>query len=79
MAAATRKKLLSAAKKRGKAVLVEPVFDTIKLVEGGEVRETLDRDELRWPVAWVCRPEMAPASDPPAAQWFEGAAVVEDR
>ncbi|HLQ31306.1 MAG TPA: 2-C-methyl-D-erythritol 4-phosphate cytidylyltransferase [Chloroflexota bacterium] len=63
----------------GKAVLVTPVFDTIKRVEDGLVQETIDRDRLRWPVAWACIPSLKPPTDPPPAQWFEGAVEVRER
>ena len=72
-----REQLMKAAVEHGKAVVVGPVFDTIKRVEDGLVVETLDRERLRWPLAWACVPEHRPESDPPAAPWFEGAAVVE--
>ena len=71
-----RDRLVEQARRHGKAVLVRPVFDTIKRVEDGIVAETIDRDKLRWPVAWACRPELAAAGDPPPAEWFRGAAVV---
>ncbi|MHB8621223.1 MAG: 2-C-methyl-D-erythritol 2,4-cyclodiphosphate synthase [Chloroflexota bacterium] len=61
----------------GKAVLVKPVVDTLKLVRDGLVEETLDRERLRWPVAWACRRGLEPATDPPAAEWFVGAAVLQ--
>ncbi|HEU0167808.1 MAG TPA: hypothetical protein VFS62_08530 [Chloroflexota bacterium] len=69
--------LLAAVLEHGKVVIVEPVYDTIKLVEDGLVKDTLDRDKLRWPVAWGCRPELRPASDPPDATWFDGAFVLD--
>ncbi|HLG72791.1 MAG TPA: 2-C-methyl-D-erythritol 4-phosphate cytidylyltransferase [Chloroflexota bacterium] len=69
--------LISAAETYGKAVLAGPVFDTIKRVENGLVVETIDRDKLRWPLAWAYTPENVPASDPPPAEWFVGAAVLE--
>jgi hypothetical protein len=72
-----RARLLAEAERHGKAVLVEPVFDTIKLVEGDLVQATLDRDQLRWPVAWACLPELTPPSAEPPAEWFEGAFVLE--
>ncbi|GEM_PF-4987844 len=73
----TRESLMRQARQHGKAVFVSPVFDTIKLAEHGVVQATLDRDRLRWPVAWASRRELEPASDPPPPDWFEGAAVVE--
>ncbi len=69
-------RLRQAALRAGKAVLVKPVFDTIKVVEQGLVIETLDREQLRWPVAWAYRPELAPQADPPTADWFVGAEMV---
>ena len=63
----------------GKSVVCGAVFDTIKAVSAGVVAETLNRDELRWPLAWACRPELAPETDPPSATWFVGAAVLESR
>jgi len=71
--------LLVEAQRHGKAVLVAAVYDTIKLVEDGLVQATLDRELLRWPVAWACLPELKPTTEPPPAEWFEGAFVVEDR
>jgi 2-C-methyl-D-erythritol 4-phosphate cytidylyltransferase len=58
-------------------VVVGPVFDTIKRVQDGLVLDTIDREQLRWPLAWACTPQHEPQADPPAAEWFEGAAVVE--
>jgi hypothetical protein len=46
-------------------------------VEAGTVQETVDRDKLRWPLAWACAPGQEPDTDPPAAGWFVGAEVVE--
>jgi len=57
--------------------VVGPVFDTIKRVEDGVVVETVDRDQLRQPLAWACTPQNSPDADPPTAEWFVGAAVVE--
>lgn len=74
---AVRERLEAAAREHGKAVVVEPVFDTIKLVEDGWVKATLERDQLRWPVAWACRADLKPAFEPPEASWFEGAFVLD--
>ena len=63
----------------GKSVLVEPVFDTIKLVDDGWVKATLDRDQLRWPLAWACRRDLRPEGVSPPPEWFEGAFVLEER
>jgi hypothetical protein len=71
-----RRRLVEQASRCGKAVVVGAVFDTIKRVEDGVVRETIDRDKLRWPVAWACKPGLEPPSDPPPAEWFSGAAVI---
>ena len=77
LAPALRERLAAAALEYGKAVVVDPVFDTIKLVEDGWVKATLDRDQLRWPIAWACRSELRPASEHPEVSWFEGAFVLE--
>ena len=68
---------MRAAEVHGKAVVAGPVFDTIKLVDEGAVRETIDREKLRWPVAWGSREELKPPADPPPAEWFVDAVVVE--
>ena len=73
----TRGRLEAAALKHGKAVLLGPVFDTIKRAESGVVLETLDRDQLRQPLAWACTAGYEPVSDPPSAEWFIGAGAVE--
>lgn len=73
---ALKARLLAEAVQHGKAVLIEPVYDTIKLVTDGVVQETLNRDELRWPVGWASVPEHQPPTDPPPADWFVGAHVV---
>ena len=70
---ALRNRLLSEALHHGKAVIVGPFFDTIKRVEESSVQETLDRDTLRWPLAWGCTAEFKWSADPPPADWFEGA------
>ena len=72
-----RARLRAAALAHGKAVAVGPVFDTIKRAQDGIVLETIDRDTLRWPLAWACTAEHEPGSDPPPAGWFVGAAAVE--
>jgi hypothetical protein len=56
---------------------VQPVFDTIKRVQDGVVQDTIDREKLRWPLAWAARSGYEPLTDPPLAEWFVGAAVVE--
>ncbi|HEX6511092.1 MAG TPA: hypothetical protein VF157_02255 [Chloroflexota bacterium] len=71
-----RQRLEEAALEHGKAIVVAPVFDTIKVVEDGIVRETLGRERLRWPLAWACIAGREPDGDPPDAEWFVGAAVV---
>jgi hypothetical protein len=77
LTSAVRSRLGHAALQHGKAVVLAPVYDTIKRVEGGCAAETLDRDALRQPVAWACTPENEPPSDPPPAEWFVGAAAIE--
>ena len=74
---ATEDALISAAERHGKAVLVGPVYDTIKRVQDGLVVETVDRAVLRWPLAWAYTASNQPATDPPEAEWFVGAAVIE--
>jgi hypothetical protein len=76
-AGAHRQALISAAEQHGKAVLVGPVFDTIKRVEAGLVAETIDRDKLRWPQAWAYTPDNTPSTNPPEAAWFVDAWVVD--
>ncbi|HVA24676.1 MAG TPA: hypothetical protein VMW62_09800 [Chloroflexota bacterium] len=61
----------------GKAVVVGPVFDTIKRAQAGVVQETIDRERLRWPLAWACTTKHEPLTDPPSAEWFQGAFAVE--
>ena len=75
--AGPRERLIAAARVGGKAVVVEPAFDTIKRVRDGIVRESIDRRDVRWPLAWACLPEHQPQSDPPPAEWFLDALVVE--
>lgn len=75
--ARTRKRLQSAALEHGKAVVLGPVFDTIKRVQNALVTDTLDRDQLRQPLAWAWTPENDPVSDPPPSDWFIGAAALE--
>ncbi len=72
-----RTRLEAAAAKHCKAVAVAPVFDTIKRVRDGVVQATVQRDNLRWPIAWAYSPGFEPRGDPPPAAWFESAAVVE--
>ncbi|MGH2365129.1 MAG: hypothetical protein ACRDGF_06895 [Chloroflexota bacterium] len=76
MSEALHTRLTEAAAQTGKAVLVAPVVDTLKRVEGTRVIETLNRDEYRWPRAWAYTAACRPARNPPAAQWFVGAATV---
>ena len=75
--ASTRQRLRTVAAASGKAVAVAPVFDTIKLAQDGFVRETLNRDELAWPVAWANRPGLDPETDPPSGDWFVGAVAFD--
>jgi hypothetical protein len=72
-----QERLKEAALMHGKAVVVGPVFDTIKRVEDGIVQETIDREKLRWPLAWACSTGHEPDADPPPPDWFMGAVVVE--
>lgn len=72
-----RERLKAAALIHGKAVVVGPVSDTIKRVENGIVQDTIDREKLRWPLAWASAPGHEPDTDPPPADWFTGATVVE--
>ncbi|MDE3075226.1 MAG: 2-C-methyl-D-erythritol 4-phosphate cytidylyltransferase, partial [Chloroflexota bacterium] len=64
-----RQRLVRAARQHGKAVLAAPVFDTIKLEQDGYVRETLDREQHRWPRAWACLDQLAPNAPP--GEWCQ--------
>jgi 2-C-methyl-D-erythritol 4-phosphate cytidylyltransferase len=72
-----RERLKAAALAHGKAAVVGPVFDTVKRAQDGVVQETIDRERLRWPLAWACTPDHEPAIDPPPPEWFVGAMVVQ--
>ncbi|MBV9121519.1 MAG: hypothetical protein JOZ39_12490 [Chloroflexi bacterium] len=74
---AALRRLEELAERHGKAVLTGPVFDTIKLTADSVVVATLDRDQLRWPLAWACQSDQAPLTDPPAADWFLDAVTFE--
>ncbi|HUZ76393.1 MAG TPA: hypothetical protein VMV93_02295 [Chloroflexota bacterium] len=71
-----RTRLAEAAGQTGKAVVVAPVVDTLKLVEGTQVIKTLNRDTYRWPRAWAYTAACRPECNPPAAEWFVGATAI---